>query len=473
MRKAMIIARREYKALVRTKAFMISLLIMPVLMCGGIVVQIFLSGRVDVSEKKVVVLDGTGRLFEPLQTLARLHNENAADTSTGHKKRPTIVLEKGPEGPVTDDLRVDLSNRIHRNELFAFMEIDPDALKPASNSVLLKMLQEVAGKASADAKTGEAAAEAAAKQSPSDKSGDEHDPVRLYSESMIYNDVLFWLTQSLNQAAFALRLQDAGLNPLTVAGAVTPIPYEELGLYTRESGGEIHKGDESRRSLNLFMPLGLMMLMFMSVMVVGQPMLTSVLEEKQQRIAEVLLGSASPFQLMMGKLMGNVGVALTIVGLYMTGGYLVAAHYGYADMLPMWLLGWFLAFEVLACILFGAIFIAIGAACSEIKDAQSLLMPVMILIVFPLMVWFNVLQEPLSSFAQWISLFPPATPMLMLLRMAASPMIPMWQPIVGIVLVLLSTLACVFAAGRVFRIGLLMQGKAPKLNELARWIAHG
>ena len=71
MHKIAIIARREYQALVRTKAFIISLVIMPVFMFGGIFIQKFLAGRIDVGEKKVVVLDGTGRLFEPLEALAR------------------------------------------------------------------------------------------------------------------------------------------------------------------------------------------------------------------------------------------------------------------------------------------------------------------------------------------------------------------------------------------------------------------
>ena len=89
--------------------------------------------------------------------------------------------------------------------------------------------------------------------------------------------------------------------------------------YTPAAEGEIRKGDEAARGISFFIPFGLMLLMFISVMSVAQPMLSSVIEEKQQRIAEVLLGSASPFQIMMGKLMGNVGVALTIVAVYLTG----------------------------------------------------------------------------------------------------------------------------------------------------------
>ncbi len=358
-----------------------------------------------------------------------------------------MKIEAGPAGPVTDDMRLELSERIRRDEIFAFLEIDADALKPSNNSPLMQLLRKI-GAINSPAKS------ASSDETPADEfdcrqetirirplpkataksptSG--HDvPVRLYTQNITYNEIGQWLMQSINQAAFALRLEDAGLNPAAVAAAACPVDYQELGPFTRSSGGEIRKGDQGSRGLSFFIPFALVMLMFMSIMIVCQPMLTSVIEEKQQRIAEVLLGSVSPFQLMMGKLAGNVGVALTIVAVYLLGGYFLAHYYGYTEMLPVRILAWFIAFEVLASLLFGAVFIGIGAACTEIKEAQSLMAPVMIVVVFPLMVWINVLQEPLSKFAMWISLFPPATPMLMMLRLAASPMVPLWQPILGIV----------------------------------------
>jgi ABC-2 type transport system permease protein len=298
-------------------------------------------------------------------------------------------------------------------------------------------------------------------------------PVRIHIESITYNEVGRWLMQSINQAAFALRLGDAKLDPATVASAISPVEISELGLYSRSATGSIQKASDASRGVSFFLPFGLMLLMFISVMAVAQPMLMSVIEEKQQRIAEMLLGAASPFQIMMGKLMGNVGVALTIVAVYLIGGYILALHYGVADMLPTWLLGWFIAFDVLACMLYGSIFIAIGAACTEIKETQALVTPVMLVVILPLMLWVTIVQEPLSSFAEWTSLFPLATPMLMLVRMAASPMVPWWQPVLGIVLVLATTIVTVFAAGRVFRIGILMQGKSPKLHELVSWAVRG
>ena len=116
---------------------------------------------------------------------------------------------------------------------------------------------------------------------------------------------------------------------------------------------------------------------------------------------------------------------------------------------------------------------AIGACVNDRKEAQSMLIPVMLLLMIPMFVWFSVVQQPTSSFALWMSLVPPATPMLMVLRIAATPDIPLWQPAVGMLILLAATALCVFAAGRIFRIAILSQGQLPKLKQLSQWIIKG
>src|SRR5262249_43696890 len=107
------------------------------------------------------------------------------------------------------------------------------------------------------------------------------------------------------------------------------------------------------------------------------------------------------------------------------------------------------------------------------QEAQTMLMPVTLLAVMPMFVMVQVIREPDSSLATWFSLVPTATPMLMTARLAIPPGIPTWQPIVGVVLVLVTTLLCVYAAGRIFRVGILMQGKGASFSDLLRWIVRG
>jgi ABC-type Na+ efflux pump permease subunit len=176
---------------------------------------------------------------------------------------------------------------------------------------------------------------------------------------------------------------------------------------------------------------------------------------------------------MMGKLIGTVGVSLTLATLYMGGAFYALYQTGYGHLFPAHLVWWFVTFQCLAVLLYGSLFIAIGAAVSDLKESQNMLMPVMIIVVAPMFVWLNVIREPSATFSIVASLIPTATPMLMLMRQAVPPGVPLWQPLLGIVLVLATTGACVFVAGRIFRVGLLMQGKGASIGEMMRWVVRG
>jgi ABC-2 type transport system permease protein len=269
------------------------------------------------------------------------------------------------------------------------------------------------------------------------------------------------------------RLREAHIDSTLVDRASTPVTIEPLGLVAQSQSGKFTEPRETNMYQGIFLPFGMMMLLFMTIFLAAQPMLESVLEEKSQRIAEVLLGSVNATQLMAGKLLGSVAGSLTIVVVYGLGAWGLAQYYEVAHLVPLRLLPWFLLYQVLAVLLTGSIFMAVGACVTQAKEAQSMLMPVWLLVMFPMFVWFNVVREPTSSFAMWLSFVPPATSMLMVLRLAASPDIPLWQPALGVVILLAATGLCVFAAARVFRIGILAQGQVPKLKQLLRWVVSG
>jgi ABC-2 type transport system permease protein len=173
---------------------------------------------------------------------------------------------------------------------------------------------------------------------------------------------------------------------------------------------------------------------------------------------------------MLGKLLGSVGVTLTLAVLYVGGGLLLAAQADYMGFIQWGLLPWFALFLLLAVVLYGAMFIAIGAACSEVKDAQGMMMPAMVLAMFPIFLWLQVAQNPDSTMSVSASLFPFATPYLMLMRIAIPPGPPAWQVIVALAGTIVTTVVMVWAAGRIMRVGLLMQGKTANYRDMARWI---
>jgi ABC-2 type transport system permease protein len=163
-------------------------------------------------------------------------------------------------------------------------------------------------------------------------------------------------------------------------------------------------------------------------------------------------------------------VSLTLSLLYLGSILGMLARGGLLHHVPLDLVGWFFLFQVMALFIFGSMFLAIGAACNEIRDAQNLMFPAMVLVVAPMMVWLPIVQSPHSPFAVTMSLIPPFTPTLMMLRLATPAGVAWWELILAIGLTSLFMLFCVWAAGRIFRVGILAQGQAPSLFRLLTWI---
>ena len=209
------------------------------------------------------------------------------------------------------------------------------------------------------------------------------------------------------------------------------------------------------------------------IMMGASPLLNSVMEEKTQRIAEIILGSVKPFEFMMGKVLAGVAVALTGSGVYVVLGSLALAQVGFVDFIPFHVLPWFFIYMLAAIVMFGSVNAALGAMCNEPKDAQNLMFPAILPVMFPMFILMPVLKEPLAGFATWFSLFPPFTAQLMMLRLSSPAGIPFWQPWVALVGMMAFTMLAVWAGGRVFRIGILMQGTPPKLSNILRWAARG
>ncbi|MFH1109029.1 MAG: ABC transporter permease [Planctomycetota bacterium] len=442
MRKIIVVAVREYQAAVKTKAFIFSLLMMPLIWGGSIVVQLAMRNKVDIKDKRIAVVDYSGKLFDSLADAARKRNETDIFESEGDARKqtkPRFLFEKVE--PTSDDptqMGLALSDRVRKNvpgDIMAFVIIGPNVLEPAADP-----------------------ARAA---------------VNYYSNSPTYDDIQKWLFEPINARIRELRLRDANLDSAIVAMATARTRVTNLGLVSLDESGQIKKAEETNQLANIFVPMGLMMLMLMVIMLGASPLVQSVLEEKTLRIAEVLLGSIPPFQLMMGKLVGMVGVSLTIATVYMVGAFMAIRQAGFGPYFPAHVVWWFALYLALAVLLYGSMFIAVGAAVSDMKESQNLITPVMLVAVAPMFVWMNVVREPSSTMALTLSLIPTATPMLMIVRQAVPPGIPLWQPLLGVLLVLLTTTFCVFAAGRIFRVGILMQGKGAKVGEMMRWVFRG
>jgi ABC-2 type transport system permease protein len=449
MYKTLVIARREFLAAVRTKAFIISLVVMPALMGGSILVQLLFKDVHDTKDSKVAVIDLTpgATLLPALKEKMDERNQKAIyDPATGKQVLPRYLLENAtPDTGTTealDALREKLSERVRKGDLIAFLVIGSEVLTPMPQD------------------------------KPPVKDSQDY-AIRFQTNSFAHQEFRQLADKALKEIIQSRRGEERGVKDTTRQEINQSVPVIALGLTRRTADGKLEDDSEQSQLAALFVPMALMMLMFMVVIMVANPLLQGVVEEKMQRIAEVLLGSVRPFELMMGKLLGMTAVSLTISGVYLAGGYWAARHYGYAEFLAPQLLAWFVVFQVLEGLMFGSLYIAIGAACTDMKESQNMLLPVMLVVCFPLFLLGNVIRGPNTPLVTAISFFPFATPMLMVARQSIPPGVPLWQPLLGIVLVLAATVLCVYVAGRIFRVGLLIQGKGARLSEMMRWVFKG
>lgn len=434
MYKILILALREYKTAIRTKGFIIGLVITPLLMGGGFIAFAVFGDKTDISAKNIVVIDHTQQLFPSLLEAAEYHNKyQVFDSVKGKQTKPEYKFELvKADTENMSALRLQLSDRVRNKEIHAFVEIGPEVIEPGNNPELSR--------------------------------------IKYYSENSFMDEIRGWLNWPLNNKIRQIRIAKTGLDEKLVQNLFNWTEVNGLGLVsvkTIESGSGDAK--ESNPVETILIPYIFLLLIFMMIIMSAVPLLNSVMEEKTERIAEVLLGSVSPFQFMMGKVLGSLCVSFTGSAVYVLGGILVVKQLNLESYLPYEILPWFFAYMLLAVVMYGSVMAALGSACNDSKDAQALQLPAMIPIIFPMFVMMPVLQDPMSKFATGLSLFPPFTPFIMLVRQATPVTIPVWQPYAGLAGILLFTIFSVWIGGKIFRTMILMQGKKPNLLKIFKY----
>jgi ABC-2 type transport system permease protein len=429
--KVWTVARTEFLLAIRSKAFLIGVALLPTIGAISALMPKFAGDEVDKLERKIAIVDPSGRFYESLYTVVAAHNARQL-SADGRVLGPRFRLERTvvPAGRSADDLRVELSDRVRGKDLFAFAEMPTPPF-------------------------------------------DRTPKIRYYTDSPTFQPLPRLLEEIVGRLVIAQRLINTTLDPQTIVALVQPPQLERLDLLAREADGRVGLTKVSDPIRAFVTPMILMGLMFLIVISTASPLLNSVMEEKMTRISEVLLGSLSPFELMAGKLLGVIGVAMLLSVVYLSGAYGYAAWNGYGDAVTIAQVVWFVIYLVLAMLIYGSLFIAIGAAATDLKDAQALMTPCMLLFMAPMFVWMPIIRAPGSTLAVSTSLVPFATPVLMTLRMALTPAPPAWQIALGFVLTLATTAAFVWAGGRIFRTGILMQGKSATFAEMWRWVRAG
>jgi ABC-type Na+ efflux pump permease subunit len=444
MSKIWVIARREFMAMVGTRAFLATLLIMPVMLFGSLIIMPTLNKISGGRERIIRVVDGTGRVGPQLVTMAEERNELLKESQSESSQKDAKQSAREMTGMTTDPYRLELqeskslddtarlgwSDEIRTGSLYAFVEIPESLFDPAST-----------------------------------------DTVRFVSQDAVLSEARQWMQAIVDSIVRQERFKVLGLESEKVQLANRPVSFAPTSPYERTTAGEggeasVKAKEEGFDLATFFAPFGMMMLMFMVIFLAAQPMLESAMEEKSQRISEVLLGSVSPTQLLTGKLIGNVAASLLVFALYAAGAYAFLVQRNMQHLVPMSLVPWFLVFQILGVLFFSSIFIMIGASVRDLKEAQSLLLPVWLFMMLPMMVWFIAVRDPLGPVAITLAMFPPSAPMMNVLRLGTGVTIPIWQPILGAILLAVATAMVIWVAGRIYKMSMLRSDSVKTLGQL-------
>jgi ABC-type Na+ efflux pump permease subunit len=220
---------------------------------------------------------------------------------------------------------------------------------------------------------------------------------------------------------------------------------------------------------NRFLPFIFAGLLVFGIMIGGQTLLTQVVEEKSSRVVEVLLSAVSPLELMAGKILGQMAVSMLVLAFYVGMGLLLLTSFAMLGLIDPMLIVYLIVFFLVGYLVFASVFAAVGAAVNEMREAQSLVTPVMLALMLP---WFfaqPIGRDPNSAFSVVMSLVPPVNTFAMMVRLASTTPPPFWQVGLSLVIGVASAVAAMWFAAKIFKVGLLMHGKPPSMGTLIRW----
>jgi len=418
MQKILKIAQREYIETVKTKTFILGIVMVPFII-GGV---IFFTSRMSRGKTgpqptvNVAVTDLSNELAAEIKASFDKYNQ-------GNPKRQ-IRIQKLETQEDSDTAENQGRNKLRGGRVEAYVVLDKDIL-------------EGSGK------------------------------IHLYTyKPKASNLDIFWTIESLFRKAVVnqrYKMQNLSQKLLDKLQNV-PIERVEMG----SADGQDRVQSETDKVIKMMVPFFFMYLIFMGIVGTGQHMISSVIEEKSSRVIEVLLSAVSPFQLMAGKIFGLGGIGLTVVSLWAGAAYLAARWQGLNIDVTTEFVLYFVIYYILGFLLITSLLTAVGSICNTIKETQGLMMPIMMVFIIPLLAWFKVVRDPNGLMSRVFSFLPPLTPMVMVLRLSSGSDIWIVEIFASIVLLAVTVLAAMWAAAKVFRTGILMYGKRLGLREVCR-----
>lgn len=423
MSEMLIVLHREFTQRVRSKSFILSTVLVPVLMVAMFAVPLLMEVSRKGGESTIVVVDeapeGIGE-----RVVGSLGREPASERD----ERFVVERIRAPIGAVQDSLRA----LVLAEQIDGYLYLPPDIT--------------------------------------------DSNVVQYRGQSVTNMDLNQQIGEAVSSAVQGVRLAEAGLEPGDVAALLQPVGVRAARI---TSAGE--EGQSAASGMVSAMVVG--MFLYFLIILYGTQVMQSVQEEKTNRIAEVLVSSLRSSDLMLGKVLGVGLVALLQVSIWVVAGVALASQrarlvsmLGLPELplsLSLGIGAWHAValalFATLGFFQYAALFAAAGAAAESAEDAQRFVFPILLPLVIPIFVQGQLLAEPRGTLATVLGALPLTSPMVMPMRMGAGG-IPATEIVVSLALLAAGVWLVGILAGKIYRVGILSTGKRPTMRELARWV---
>jgi ABC-2 type transport system permease protein len=490
MQRTLTIAWREFSSVVFTRGFLLGIVMTPAM----ILVAVFAVNLLRKSdgprlEGRVMVVDRSNAVWEPLasrfgteaddaETRARVQGAvKAAEELAKRANIPAAATDQAKDAVqgqlkqmnegarltierVTDEAQIDTIKAQLRTTQAGAKRSDANADAPRPIVGLIVISDATVRR--------QASADSTPTPTPTQRAQTYASPELFLAQGIDF-EIQRRITQRLGASIVDARIATDD----RVRGAGLSGDELRALMWAPEAQTTVLTPDGQRKSfgeLQMLIPAAFMLLLLMSVMVSGQYLLTAVVEEKSSRVMELLLSAVSPMQLMTGKIIGMMCVGLLIMLIYGSTGMAALAVFALLDLVSTWTLVLLMVYFIIAFFTMAAFMAAIGSAVNDMREAQTLMSPVMMIMMVPWLMWFYIQRAPNSTLATVLSFTPFVNPFIMVLRMGGSEPVPQWQIAASIGIGVATVFVTLWAAAKIFRVGVLMFGKPPNFRTLIAWV---
>lgn len=449
MAKMLAVFKREYVQAVRKKSFLIMTILGPFLMAGITFIPAAVAMK-GIGEKKIAVLDGTSRLQAAVE-------------------KPVDPGEKAEEAPdplgdpdVPKQMRRNRNSPIGRLRFEYVPVADGKDLKAEAAPYLVRLRGENVPK-------GEKLD--GVLLIPASTLGDASEKLTYFSRSSTELMVQERLARLVGRTASRIRLVERGLDPAEIDELLKEVRVESVQV---TKSGEEKKGGE----MNFLAGFVFVALLFIPILIYGQEVMRGIIQEKSDRIVEILISSMSPLELLSGKIFGMAAVGLTQMAIWAVmagalavyaGAMAAMAGFNLSQFFRPVMAFYFILFYLLGYLLYVCVYAVGGAVVNTEKEAQNFLGPIVMILMVPWFLLMPIVMNPESTMAVVFSLIPIYTPITMFVRVLVSDP-PMWQVGLSIALSIGTIYGMFWLTAKIFRVGILSYGKRPTIPELWRWL---